>query len=334
MMNTYINGDNIHFQGQKLNVPDELLNMVNVDDDLGELRFDPTYFDDSIEVKTRQSKRRVAAYKIDDNGNEITGTRGIFSSGAEVGRVIGIDTILLNKHIKWKSPVKVNGSRWMVEDITDKWNDRWYESKQEVQKMNETMMNTQVTEEVKAEEWKVISKHFPNYEVSNLGNVRKLVKGEYRQVKTKLVKQYGKMTPAFYAYNAELDMNELFYVGQTVAKLFVPKTDKKDNDIRFKDDDKMNVSADNIEHRHTVKYPTFGRKRAARPIEAFQCDESGHEIAGTRHRFHAIATASDFLHCSRTTIANHLKTGEKINCGDYKGWYVEDSIRRPHDINK
>ena len=120
MMNTYINGDNIHFQGQKLNVPDELLNMINVDDDLGELRFDPTYFDDSIEVKTRQSKRRVAAYKIDDNGNEIKGTRGIFSSGAEVGRVIGIDTILLNKHIKWKSPVKVNGARWMVEDITDK----------------------------------------------------------------------------------------------------------------------------------------------------------------------------------------------------------------------
>ena len=119
MMNTYINGDNTHFQGQKLNVPDELLNMINVDDDLGELRFDPTYFDGSIAVKTRQSKRRVAAYKIDDSGKEIKGTRGIFSSGAEVGRVIGIDTILLNKHIKWKSPVKVNGARWMVKDITD-----------------------------------------------------------------------------------------------------------------------------------------------------------------------------------------------------------------------
>lgn len=55
MMNTYINEDNIHLQGQKLNVPEELLNMINVDDDLGELRFNPTYFDDSIAVKTRQS---------------------------------------------------------------------------------------------------------------------------------------------------------------------------------------------------------------------------------------------------------------------------------------
>ncbi len=63
--------------------------------------------------------------------------------------------------------------------------------------MNEVMMNTQKAET--NEQWKAISKHFSNYEVSNLGNVRKLVKGEYRPVKTKLVKQYGKMTPAFYA---------------------------------------------------------------------------------------------------------------------------------------
>lgn len=188
--------------------------------------------------------------------------------------------------------------------------------------MNETMMNTQVT----TEEWKPISKYFPDYEVSNLGNVRKLVKGEYRPVRTKLVKQYGKMTPAFYAHSSLLNMDEVFYVGQTVARLFVPKTSNRDNDIRFKDDDKMNVSADNIEHRCNVKCPTFGRKRKAIPVEAFQCDERGHEIAGTRHRFHAISTACDFLHVSKATVSRHMQNGKKINCGDYKGWYVEAGV--------
>lgn len=90
---------------------------------------------------------------------------------------------------------------------------------------------------MKNEVWKEIN-DIPNYEVSNLGNIRS--KKTLRKLKCGLVRGY----PHIDLYNSKGRKN--YYIHRLVAELFIPNPNNLPQ-VNHKDGNKLNNSVDNLE---------------------------------------------------------------------------------------
>ena len=125
-----------------------------------------------------------------------------------------------------------------------------------------------VVNQNKSEEWKTID-GFPNYEVSNLGNVRSkdrtvLRKGNPTKIKGHTLnprEAKGYMRVAL--YNGSRSNHRAYSVPRLVAEAFVSNSNNLPS-INHKDEDKKNNNADNLEwctHKYNSNYGTAIERR-------------------------------------------------------------------------
>lgn len=145
------------------------------------------------------------------------------------------------------------------------------------------------------EEWRTVPE-FPNYEVSNFGNVRSkdrisIRNGNPAKLKGQLLKQKsdnGYMRVTFYSGNRE--QHQQYSVHRLVASLFIPNPDNLPC-INHKDENRSNNHVSNLEwctYKYNSNYGTAITRRVkhqdwesiankqAIPIE--QCDKQGNVI--------------------------------------------------------
>lgn len=149
--------------------------------------------------------------------------------------------------------------------------------------------------EIGVEIWKTVPE-FPNYEVSNFGNVRSkdrvsIRNGNPARIKGQLLKQtrlkdYNRVT----LYSGSRDRHQQYSVHRLVAMLFIPNQNNLPC-INHKDENKRNNHADNLEwctYKYNSNYGTSIERRVMHqdwesiarkqsiPVE--QCDKNGNVI--------------------------------------------------------
>ena len=156
--------------------------------------------------------------------------------------------------------------------------------------------------------WKTIPE-YPNYEVSNFGNIRSKIRFVARNgnvarlpgcdLKKRLITGYERVT----LYNGSRNEHKQFFVHRLVADLFVPNPCQYPC-VNHKDECRTNNHADNLEwctHKYNSNYGTAIERRVKHqdwesiarkqsiPIE--QCDRNGN----------VIATWNSMMECERET---------------------------------
>lgn len=98
------------------------------------------------------------------------------------------------------------------------------------------------------EEWKLLSKLFNDYEISNLGNVRcKQPDGSYKDVKCTYHNYHGVKQKRFYATSdVQDDVDTFFYVAETVMRTFGKHKIRRNQTVIFVDGDPSNCSLENL----------------------------------------------------------------------------------------
>ena len=150
--------------------------------------------------------------------------------------------------------------------------------------------------EIGVEIWKTVPE-FPNYEVSNFGNVRSknrvsVRNGSHAKIKGQILKQaklkyYNRVT----LYSGARDKHRQYSVHRLVATVFIPNPNNYPC-INHKDENKRNNHVDNLEwctYQYNSNYGTSIERRVKHqdwksiankqsiPIE--QCDMQGNVIA-------------------------------------------------------
>lgn len=168
-------------------------------------------------------------------------------------------------------------------------------------------------ENVKSEEWRTI-KDFPNYLVSNLGNVysikRNGTKGGIR--KTNL--SHNK-----YVQVSLKNKNGLVNVrvSRLVAQAFIPNPENK-SQVNHIDENKNNNCVENLEWTTPKENTNYGTRNAKIskskeiPVYCFELNKT----------FNSSKTASEYLNVSRSSICNALK-GKCKTAGGYTFKYKE-----------
>ena len=153
----------------------------------------------------------------------------------------------------------------------------------------------------KQEIWRKIN-GFPNYEVSNLGNVRNKKTGRvlrpskdgcgYSQV---ILCKDGK--------------GNQFKVHRLVATAFIPNPKNK-KEVNHIDGNKSNNYVDNLEwnthsenQQHSIK--TGLRTKSGLPKQKCRCIETNQE-------FESLLSASKYFSCDHGSIRNSIHTGHKV----------------------
>ena len=112
------------------------------------------------------------------------------------------------------------------------------------------------------QEWKVIQ-DFPNYEVSNLGQVRNIVTG-------RMLKPYVNLGGGKGYYKVRLTsepyQTKQFFVHRLVAEAFIPKEKEEYTDVNHIDENKLNNAVDNLEwctRSYNTRYGTTQARHSA-----------------------------------------------------------------------
>lgn len=112
------------------------------------------------------------------------------------------------------------------------------------------------------QEWKVIQ-DFPNYEVSNLGQVRNIVTG-------RVLKPYVNLGGGKGYYKVRLTskprQSKQFFVHRLVAEAFIPKEKEEYTDVNHIDENKLNNVVDNLEwctRSYNTRYGTAQERHSA-----------------------------------------------------------------------
>ena len=161
-------------------------------------------------------------------------------------------------------------------------------------------------EELKNEKWKAIER-FNGYEVSNLGRI----KSNYGTERIREIQKnnYG---DAFVLLTEKEDGNYTFsglQVGKEVAKAFIPNPEQYKY-IRFKDGNKMNCRADNIEWCEITDKMRKTYQATEKPIH--QYDENGNYM----RTWNNAGEIAEKYHVSRSVIyASCSKKTSNLICG-------------------
>lgn len=165
------------------------------------------------------------------------------------------------------------------------------------------------------EEWKVLGELFSNYEVSNLGNVRcKNIDGTYKRVCFSHGLYHNKYQKRFYAVCDDLDDDVLFYVAETVYKLFGDKPLRKLETVIFIDGNPENCAIDNLKvyKRDTKVMYASHCISPGQPVRLFKADSKGNKIEQSGLEFGSAVAAAEYIGVSSRTVRSACNTGKMI----------------------
>lgn len=203
-------------------------------------------------------------------------------------------------------------------------------------------MNTELKEI-----WKSIP-DFPNYMVSNLGNVKSLNFG--RMNKEKILKPHINTYGYYQAHLSKNGKHYYFYIHRLVAQAFIPNPDNLPQ-VNHKDEDKINNAVSNLEWctaKYNNNYGThnerMGKTRRGikftpehkdklskahkglityqRPI--LQLSKSGLIIL---RKWESAKQASRELNVNNSHIGSCCR-GERKTAGNYRWIYLDDYVNR------
>ena len=164
---------------------------------------------------------------------------------------------------------------------------------------------------MKQEVWKVIEE-FPNYEVSNFGNVRNSIKNKLMTIS---IRKNGYCV-------VKLSNNEISKeckVHRLVAKAFIDNPNNLPH-INHKDENKTNNHISNLEWCDSLYNNTYGTRcqrqaaKISKPIK--QCDMQGNVIK----EFNSINEAAEKLDISSCNISNCLAGRQKSTPRNLYTW--------------
>ena len=165
------------------------------------------------------------------------------------------------------------------------------------------------------EEWKVLGELFSNYEVSNLGNVRcKNADRTYKRVCFSHGLYHNKYQKRFYAVCDDLDDDVLFYVAETVYKLFGDKPLRKLETVIFIDGNPENCAIDNLKvyKRDTKVMYASHCISPGQPVRLFKADSKGNKIEQSELEFGSAVAAAEYIGVSSRTVRSACNTGKMI----------------------
>ena len=179
--------------------------------------------------------------------------------------------------------------------------------------------------------WKDIKDYEGLYQISNLGNVKSLIRSSTNAIimKPKL------STSGYYSVMLYKDgTHKTFYVHRLAALSFIPNPDNKPQ-VNHKDGNKLNNTLENLEwvtisenQKHAISHglrtpsPMIGKfgklNHNSKPI--LQCDTEGNVI----RKWDSISDAARYYGCSQNSISNVL-VGNRKKCKGFV-WKYDDSI--------
>lgn len=165
------------------------------------------------------------------------------------------------------------------------------------------------------EVWKTIE-DYPDYMISNLGNVKSLKYG-----KEKILKQ--KLKIYYYVHLSSNGKSKYYAVHRLVATAFLPNPNNY-SCVNHKDENKQNNKVDNLEwctQEYNINYGTRNEKASkalSKPI--VQIDKSG-LIIGVYDSTRQIERELNINHSSISQCCN----GKLKSCGGFKWEYLEEN---------
>lgn len=164
------------------------------------------------------------------------------------------------------------------------------------------------------EEWRQI-RGFPNYMISNLGNV-------YSKRSKRLLKLALKKSGYMYVGLSDINkkLNHL-RVHRLVAEAFIPNPDGLP-EVNHKDEDKTNNRVDNLEwctSKYNANYGTRNMKLQNRKsVSVRALDPNSNRVIGT---YRSMTEASRSIVGANVAHISQCCSGERHTCGGYK-WEV------------
>jgi len=182
--------------------------------------------------------------------------------------------------------------------------------------------------------WKTVP-DFPNYEVSNFGNVRSVDRvsernGSNARIKGKTLKAH-KMNDGYMRvvlYSGKRDKHKNFPVHRLVASAFIPNPDNLPC-INHKDENRSNNCVDNLEwctHKYNSNYGTAIQRRVQHQEWQSIADKQSYRVMQCEKDGTPIREWKSMIECERKTgikcagiskcCSGHLKTyrGYKWKC--------------------
>lgn len=176
------------------------------------------------------------------------------------------------------------------------------------------------------QEWKVI-KDFPNYEVSNLGQVRNIKTG-------RTLKPYVNLGGGKGYYKVRLTsapyQTKQFFVHRLVAEAFIPKEKEEYTDVNHIDEDRLNNNVDNLQwctRSYNTSYGTAQARHSATYKKNKDKDIVKYDLGGNQlERFDTIVKAALSVEDGKAQSLSVVLNNDAKQT--YKGyiWRFEDKI--------